>query len=67
MFYSRSLTEAFIDLGLMCTVAQIGKIILIDKGDTPYLNNLAIRSGWFIESNALERSVGEHQTHNPCQ
>ena len=35
MFYSRSLTEAFIDLGSMCPIAQIGKIMLIDKGDTP--------------------------------
>ena len=31
--------------------------MLIDKGDTPKLYILAIRSGWFIQPNAWERSV----------
>ena len=33
MFYTRSLTEAFIYFGSMCPIAQIGKkIMLIGKG-----------------------------------
>ena len=35
MFYSKSVTETFFDFGSMCLIVGIGKIILINKGDTP--------------------------------
>ena len=31
--------------------------MFIDKGKTPQLWNLAMRSGWVMQLNALERSV----------
>ena len=35
MFYSSFLTKAVSDFGSMCPIAQIGKIVLTDKVDTP--------------------------------
>ena len=33
--------------------------MLKDKGGTPELYNLAIKSGWFIQSNAWKGQLGE--------
>ena len=57
IFYSRSLTEALVDFGSICTIVQIGRNHINRQRRHSIIVHFGIGSGWFIQSNALERSV----------